>query len=67
MLMCVLQMQRDKVRSDLKAVLAFSATLALGRLYGSIVEQHMNRILLVFVLLCEAPNGSARDLYRLWL
>ena len=65
--MCVLQTQRDKVRSDLKAVLGFSTTLALGRLYGSIVKQHMNRILLLFVLLCEVPNGSAGSLYMLWL
>ncbi len=65
--MYVLQMQRGKVRSDLKAVLGFSTMLALGRLYGSIVEQHMDRILPLLVLLCELPNGSAGNLYTLWL
>lgn len=65
--MYVLQMQRDKVRSDLKAILGFGTTLALGRLYGGIVEQHMDRILPLLVLLCEILNGSAGDLYTLWL
>lgn len=57
--MHVLQMQRDKVGTDLKAVLGLGATLALRRLDGSIVEQHMDRRLLLLVLLCELPNGPA--------
>jgi len=55
------------VRSDLKAVLGFGTTLALGRLNCSIVEQHMDRILLLLVLLCELPNRSAGGLHTLQL
>lgn len=63
----MLQLERHKVRSDLKAILGFGTTLALGRLNCSIVEQHMNRIIFLLVLLCELPDGSARYSYMLWL
>ncbi len=51
--------QEKRELLDLKAIFSLGTTLALGGLNSRVVQQHMQRVLLLLVFLCEFLDRSA--------